>query len=39
MADLPELEDVNTDQQDKGVQTSLVIDRDTASKLGVTTRA
>jgi len=38
MADLPELEDVNTDQQDKGVQTSLVIDRDTASKLGVTTR-
>jgi multidrug efflux pump len=38
LADLPELEDVNTDQQDKGVQTSLVIDRDTASKLGVTTR-
>jgi multidrug efflux pump len=38
MAELPELEDVNTDQQDKGVQTSLVIDRDTASKLGVTTR-
>ena len=38
MADLPELEDVNTDQQDKGVQTSLVIDRDTAAKLGVTTR-
>jgi len=32
---LPELVDVNTDQQDKGLQTSLVIDRDTASRLGV----
>jgi multidrug efflux pump len=30
---LPELVDVNTDQQDKGLQTSLVIDRDTASRL------
>ena len=29
LAELPELVDVNTDQQDKGVQTSLVIDRDT----------
>ena len=38
LTDLPELVDVNTDQQDKGLQTSLVIDRDTASKLGVTTR-
>src|SRR6185295_12621391 len=38
LAELPELEDVNTDQQDKGVQTSLVIDRDTASRLGVSTR-
>jgi multidrug efflux pump len=33
---LPELADVNTDQQDKGLQTSLVIDRETASRLGVT---
>ncbi len=33
---LPELTDVNTDQQDKGLQTSLVIDRDTATRLGVT---
>ncbi len=33
---LPELEDVNTDTQDKGLQTSLVIDRDAASRLGVT---
>jgi multidrug efflux pump len=38
MGDLPELVDVNTDQEDKGLQTSLVIDRDTASKLGITTR-
>jgi multidrug efflux pump len=38
LAELPELVDVNTDQQDKGLQTSLVIDRDSASKLGVTTR-
>jgi multidrug efflux pump len=35
MSDLPELTDVNTDAQDKGLQTSLVIDRDTASRLGV----
>jgi multidrug efflux pump len=33
---LPELTDVNTDQQDKGMQTSVVIDRDAASRLGVT---
>jgi multidrug efflux pump len=32
---LPELQDVNTDTQDKGLQTSLVIDRDAASRLGV----
>jgi multidrug efflux pump len=35
MSQLPEMVDVNTDQQDKGLQTSLVIDRDTASRLGV----
>jgi multidrug efflux pump len=33
---LPQLVDVNTDQQDKGLQASLVIDRDTASRLGIT---
>ena len=33
---LPELADVNTDLQDKGLQTSLVIDRDAAARLGVT---
>jgi len=38
MSELPELVDVNTDQQDKGQQTTLVIDRDAASRLGVTTR-
>src|SRR5882724_11068365 len=32
---LPELRDVNTDQQDKGLQASVIIDRDTASRLGV----
>ena len=35
MSDLPELVDVNTDQHDLGLQTSLVIDRDTAARLGV----
>jgi multidrug efflux pump len=35
MRRLPELRDVNTDQQDKGLQAQLVIDRDTASRLGV----
>ena len=32
---LPQLADVNTDTQDRGLQTSLVIDRDAASRLGV----
>ena len=32
---LPELRDVNTDQQDHGLQAKLIIDRDTASRLGV----
>jgi multidrug efflux pump len=34
---LPDLRDVNTDQQDKGLQASVVIDRDTAARLGVAT--
>jgi multidrug efflux pump len=38
LSELPELVDVNTDQEDKGLQTSLVIDRDTASRLGVSPR-
>ncbi|HZR67844.1 MAG TPA: multidrug efflux RND transporter permease subunit [Burkholderiales bacterium] len=38
LGDLPELVDVNTDQEDRGLQTSLVIDRDAAARLGVTIR-
>ena len=37
MTDLPELVDVNTDAQDKGIQTTLTIDHDAAAKLGLTT--
>jgi hydrophobe/amphiphile efflux-1 (HAE1) family protein len=33
--DLPELRDASTDQQDRGLQAQLVIDRDTASRLGI----
>jgi len=33
---LPELADVNTDQQDRGQQSSVVYDRGTASRLGLT---
>jgi len=33
---LPELTDVNSDQQNKGLQASLVIDRATAARLGIT---
>jgi multidrug efflux pump len=32
---LPELRDQNSDQQDKGLQAKLVIDRDTASRIGI----
>jgi multidrug efflux pump len=35
MARIPELRDVNSDQQLRGLESSLVIDRDTASRLGV----
>jgi multidrug efflux pump len=33
---LPQLADVNTDAQDKGLQTSLVIDHDAVARLGLT---
>ena len=33
---LPELRDVNSDQQDQGLQSLLMIDRNTASRLGIT---
>ena len=36
---LPQLRDVNTDQQDKGLEASVVIDRDTAARLGVSASA
>ena len=36
---LPQLRDVSTDQQVKGLRAQLVIDRDTASRLGIPTQA
>ncbi|MGA2782894.1 MAG: multidrug efflux RND transporter permease subunit [Smithella sp.] len=35
-SELPELTDVNTDEQDRGLQTSISFDRDTASRMGIT---
>jgi multidrug efflux pump len=35
MQQLPELRDIATDQQNKGLEANLTIDRDTASRLGV----
>jgi len=35
MRALHELQQVNTDQQDKGLEANVIIDRDTASRLGV----
>lgn len=39
LTQVPELVDVNSDQQDKGIQTSLVIDRDAVARLGLTISA
>jgi multidrug efflux pump len=36
LRELPELRDVSSDQQDQGLQVSLVIDRNTASRFGIT---
>src|SRR5262249_56356892 len=36
---LPQLRDVSTDQQTRGLQASLTIDRDTASRLGIQPQA
>jgi multidrug efflux pump len=36
---IPELRDVSTDQQTQGLSETLVIDRDTAARLGVTAQA
>ncbi|MGA2809065.1 MAG: efflux RND transporter permease subunit, partial [Terracidiphilus sp.] len=39
MRTMPELRDVSTDQQNQGLAANLVIDRDTASRLGITASA
>jgi len=39
LAKIPELRDVNSDQQIHGLQSTLVVDRDTASRLGVSMEA
>ena len=36
---MPELSDVSTDQQDQGLAANLAIDRDTASRLGISAEA
>jgi multidrug efflux pump len=38
LLDVPQLADVNTDQQVKGLQTTLTIDRETAARMGITPR-
>jgi multidrug efflux pump subunit AcrB len=39
MQSLPYLTDVSTDQQNRGLEATVTIDRDTAARLGVTTQA
>jgi hydrophobe/amphiphile efflux-1 (HAE1) family protein len=39
MEQIPEIGDIASDQQTHGLQASLVIDRDTASRLGISPRA
>ncbi len=39
MKQLPELRDIASDQQTRGLQATLVIDRDTASRLGISPQA
>ncbi len=36
MRTMPQLRDASTDEQDNGLQARLVVDRDTASRLGIT---
>src|SRR6478672_1898790 len=36
MKTMPELRDASTDQQENGLEARLVVDRDTASRLGLT---
>ncbi len=39
MRELPEITDLNSDQENRGLQMSLVVDRATAARLGITMRA
>jgi multidrug efflux pump len=39
LRDVPQLADINSDQQVRGLQTTLTIDRETAARMGITTRA
>jgi multidrug efflux pump len=39
LKNVPEVTDVNSDQQDKGLEMALSFDRATASRLGITTQA
>jgi multidrug efflux pump len=39
LRDVPELTDVSSDQQDAGLQMTLVIDRATAARMGITPKA
>ncbi|MES2184530.1 MAG: multidrug efflux RND transporter permease subunit [Pseudomonadota bacterium] len=39
LSEIPELADVNSDQQDNGLQTSLVIDREAVARLGLSISA
>ena len=39
MAQVPEIRDANTDQQDRGLEAALVVDRDSAARLGVSVLA
>ncbi|MCK9260682.1 MAG: efflux RND transporter permease subunit [Azoarcus sp.] len=36
---LPQITDVNTDRRDRGLQTTLIVDRDAAARVGLTQRA
>ena len=38
LADVPQLADVNTDAQDKGLQTTLTMNRDAAARLGISAK-
>jgi multidrug efflux pump len=38
LRDVPEVADINTDQEVRGLQTTLIFDRDTAARLGLSQR-